>query len=100
METPVSVALATALAVVVGACDDEVADIDPTPTRDEEPASGLPEPAGAVWVGLAPSEPAVEAASPRVALAVFPLAVLAASMFTPGSSVEPELGVWGYSLVA
>ncbi len=68
--------------------------------RTEEPASGLPEPEGACCVGLAPFEPAVAASSPRVALAVFPLVVLEASMFTPGSSVEPELGACGNSLVA
>ena len=66
----------------------------------EEPASGLPEPEGACCVGSAPFEPAVAASSPRVAVAVFPLVVLVASMLTPGWSVEPELGACGYSLVA
>ena len=66
----------------------------------DEPASGLPAPDGACWVGSAPFEPAVAASSPRVALAVLPFVVLEASMFTPGWSVDPELGAWGYSLVA
>ena len=97
---PLSVALAWALAVVLGASDDDVADMLPMPMMAEEPASGLPELEGACSVGSAPLEPAVAASSPRVALAVFPFVVLEASMFTPGSSVDPELGVCGYSLVA
>ena len=50
----------------------------------EVEASGLPEPEGAVWAGPAPLAPAVEAPLPMVELAVFPPAVLAASMDTPG----------------
>ena len=100
MEIPESVALAWASADVLGASDDDVADMVPTPTMADEPASGLPEPDGACCVGSAPFDPAVAASSPRVALAVFPLVVLEASMFTPGWSVEPELGACGYSLVA
>jgi len=84
MEMPPTVALATALALVLGACDDDVADRAPTPMMLEVEASGLPEPEGAVWAGPAPLAPAVEAPLPMVALAVFPLAVLAASMDTPG----------------
>ena len=84
MEMPPTVALATALALVLGACDDEVADSAPTPMMVEEEARGLPGPEGAVWAGLAPLAPAVEAPLPSVALAVFPLALLAASMDTPG----------------
>ena len=38
--------------------------------------------------------------SPRVALAVLPLAVEDASMFTPALSVLAEFGVSGYSLAA
>ena len=90
-----SVALAFAVAVVLGASDDDVADMLPMPMMAEEPASGLPALEGAWRVGSAPLEPAVAASSPRVALAVFPFVVLEASMFTPGSSVDPELGVCG-----
>ncbi len=99
-ETPPMVALALEVAFGPGVPEEEVADIEPTPMRADEPASGLPVPDGAVWVGSAPSEPAVEDPSPSVALAVFPLAVLAVSMLTPGASVEPVLGACGYSLVA
>ncbi len=70
----------------------------PTPTSEEVLASGLPDPAGAV--GVDPLDPPVGASSPRVALAVLPLAVLWVSMFTPTSSVLAVLGVCGYSLVA
>ena len=100
MEMPVSVALACALADVLGACDDDVADMPPMPKIEELPASGLPVPAGACCVGSAPLAPAVAASSPRVAVAVLPLVVLEASMLTPVSSVDPELGAWGYSDVA
>ena len=100
MEIPASVALAWALAVVLGACDDDVADMLPMPMMTEEPARALPEPDAACCVGSAPLEPAVAASSPRVAVAVLPFVVLEASMFTPGWSVEPELGACGYSLVA
>ena len=87
IEMPVSVALASALAVVLGASDDDVADRFPTPTMADELASGLPDPEGATALESAPLEPASGASSPRVALAVLPLAVLELSMFTPGSSV-------------
>ena len=47
MEMPPSVALDCALADVLGAVEDEVADMLPTPMMADEPASGLPEPEGA-----------------------------------------------------
>ncbi len=73
MEMPPTVAVAVAVAVVEGACDEDVADRPPMPSRPELPASGLPVPDGACWVGSAPLEPAVAASSPMVAVAVFPL---------------------------
>ncbi len=75
-ETPVSVALASAVAVVLGTSEVEVADMPPMPMSDEEPASGLPEPDGAVTLVSVDDEPDVGLSSPRVALAVLPLAVL------------------------
>src|SRR5258708_996286 len=93
-------AVARALEVVAGASREGGADIEPTRRGEEGPAGGCGGRGGAVGAGPAPWAPAVEAPSPRVALAVFPLAVLAASMFTPGWSVALELGAWGYSLAA
>ena len=100
MEIPESVALACALADVLGASDDDVADMVPTPMMADVLARGLPALDGACCVGSAPLAPAVAASSPSVALAVLPLVVLEASMFTPGWSVEPEFGACGNSLVA
>src|SRR5580704_12773576 len=100
MEMPPTVALASAVALVDGACDDELADSPPTPRSAFEPARRLPEPDGACWVGLAPLEPAVAASLPSVAVAVFPSVELWASMFNPGMSVEALLGFCGKSLTA
>ena len=60
MEMPPSVALAWALALALGASDDDVADMVPIPMMAEEPANGLLELDGAVRVGSAPLEPAVD----------------------------------------
>ena len=100
MEMPPTVAVASAVAMLEGACDEDVADRAPMPKMLELPAKGLPVPDGACWVASPLLEPAVAASLPIVAVALFPLVLLDASMFTPGRSVEAEFGVWGYSVTA
>jgi hypothetical protein len=80
--------------------EEEVADIDPMPTNEDELANGLPELAGATGDTPTPLAPAVGASFPILAEATFPLAFEVVSMFTPGWSVDCVLGVCGYSLVA
>ena len=100
MEMPPTVALASAVAVVDGACDDDVAEMAPMPTRRRRAARGLPEPDGAGVLVLVSVEPEVELSSPRVAVAVLPEAVLEVSMFTPVLSVLAEFGACGNELTA
>ena len=78
------------------ACDDEVADASAHADDGGGGGQRVARAEGAVWVGLAPFAPAVEAPLPRVALAVFPSAVLGASIDTPGWSSVPVFGVCGY----
>jgi len=94
MEMPESVAVADPDAVFPGAPEVDVLEIPPIPKMDDEDASGLPGPLGAVGVPV-PADPAVAAPSPRVAVAVLPLADDDVSMLTPGSSVEAVFGVCG-----
>ena len=57
-------------------------------------------PRGRLVVGSAPLSRRSAASSPMVAVAVFPLVVLCASMFRPGSSVAAVFGVCGKLLTA
>ena len=96
MEMPESVAVAVPAAVAPGALEVDVPELPAIPMMAEEDANGLPVPVGvAVVPDWLPGAPAAGASSPRVAVAVSASAVEVVSMLSPGSSVDPLLGVCG-----